>query len=177
MLLIIKGLALHFIFSFNPTSCISCRGRPGSLVIDLNPLPLGPRAKVKVEGKNRNGTLQCYISPFVAFSLSSCVSGKPINKASARLNRRLLLLWLRLPPEAADTAGSCHFLSPAADGVPSPSERRKQSGSLSQLVSVAPIRLRTALRRCESDGKGPGRLCFFVFFCLSDEKKEGKKVE
>lgn len=99
--------------------------------------------------------------------------GKPINKASARLNRRLLLLWLRLPPEAADTAGSCHFLSPAADRVPSPSERRKQSGSLSQLVSVAPIRLRTALRRCESHGEGPGRLGFFCFFvCLMKRKKE-----
>lgn len=176
MLLIIKGLALHFIFSFNPTSCISCRGRPGSLVIDLNPLPLGPRAKVKVAGKKE----KFHRVPKFSFCCVQFVVlrvGKPINKASTRLNRRLLLLWLRLPPEAADTAGSCHFLSPAADGVQSPSERRKQSGSLSQLVSVAPIRLRTALRRCESDGKGPGRLCFFVFFCLSDEKKEGKKVE
>lgn len=45
--------------------------------------------------------------------------GKLVNKASAGLKQRLVP-WPRLPPSAADAAGSCHFLSPAADGVPTP---------------------------------------------------------
>lgn len=115
-MLIIKGLALHLIFSFNPTSCISCRGRPGSLVMDWNPLPAGSKVpKSRWREKLRTGTgpeQEMLHFTFCCVQWVVLRVGKPINKASGRLNgdgccRRRGSGFLRQPPTLLAAVTSC----------------------------------------------------------------------